>query len=127
MVEHILPDTDVLVDFLRGDARAVALVRSNVKKIILSTIVIAELYAGVKDGKEKLVLDDFVAMFRIIPVTQQIAISGGLYRRDFGRSHHIGLADAILAATADAMNAEIKTLNIKHYPMFKKLKPAYKK
>jgi predicted nucleic acid-binding protein len=39
----------------------------------------------------------------------------------------IGIADAILAATAEKENAELKTLNVKHYPMIKGLKPAYKK
>jgi hypothetical protein len=37
------------------------------------------------------------------------------------------LADAIIAATAEAENADLKTLNIKHYPMIKGLKPAYTK
>jgi hypothetical protein len=35
--------------------------------------------------------------------------------------------DALIAATATAGNAELKTLNVKHYPMFKGLKPPYKK
>jgi len=32
-----------------------------------------------------------------------------------------------VAATCDAENAELKPLNIKHYPMIKGLKPAYTK
>jgi predicted nucleic acid-binding protein len=39
----------------------------------------------------------------------------------------MGLADAILAATAEAENAELKTLNTNHYPMFRNLRPAYNK
>ena len=46
---------------------------------------------------------------------------------DFGKSHGVGLADAIMAATAETENADLKTLNIKNYPMFSGLKPAYKK
>ena len=37
------------------------------------------------------------------------------------------LADAMIAATAQAERAELKTLNVKHYPMIKGLKPAYRK
>jgi len=33
----------------------------------------------------------------------------------------------ILAATAQAETAELKTLNIKHYPMLKGIKPPYRK
>jgi len=54
-------------------------------------------------------------------------MAGGLYKRDYGKSHGVGLADAILTATAEAENAELKTLNTKHYPMLKGLRPAYKK
>ena len=48
MTEPILPDTDVLVDFLRGHDKAVAFVNAHQARIILSSIVVAELYAGVK-------------------------------------------------------------------------------
>ncbi|MHC4458909.1 MAG: PIN domain-containing protein, partial [Planctomycetota bacterium] len=53
--------------------------------------------------------------------------AGGLYKRDYGKSHGVGLADAILAATAEAENAELKTLNTEHFPMLKGLRPAYTK
>ena len=123
----ILIDTDVLVDFFRGYKKGVTFVNTYSSQIILSSIVVAELYAGVKGDAEQTVLDSFVSLFRIIPVTVEIAKAGGLYKRDYGKSHGVGLADAIIAATAEAENAALKTLNIKHYPMIKGLKPAYRK
>jgi predicted nucleic acid-binding protein len=122
-----LPDTDVLVDFLRGHGEAVAFINAHQARIILSSIVVAELYAGVKGDAESAILQDFVSLFRVVPVTGGIAKATGLYKRDYGRSHGVGLADAVLAATAQAENAELKTLNTKHYPMLKGLKPAYTK
>ena len=127
MAKSLLLDTDVLVDFFRGNSRAVAFVNAQSGRIILSSIVVAELYAGVKGESEQVLLDSFISLFRVIPVGTEIARAGGLYKRDYGKSHGVGLADAILAATAEAENAELKTLNIKHYPMLKKLSPAYKK
>jgi predicted nucleic acid-binding protein len=127
MVGSILVDTDVLADFLRGHSNAVAFVNAHSARIILSSIVVAELYSGVKGDAEQAALDNFVSLFRIIPVRAEIAKAGGLYKRDYGKSHGVGLADAILAATAEAENAELKTLNTKHYPMLKGLKPPYKK
>ncbi len=126
-MKPVLPDTDVLVDFLRGCAQAVAFLNAVSDRIILSSIVIAELYAGVRGEAEEAVLDDFVALFPVIPVTARVAKIGGLYRRDFSRSHGVGLADAILAATAEVENAELGTLNVKHYPMLEGLQPAYRK
>ncbi|NOZ86173.1 MAG: type II toxin-antitoxin system VapC family toxin [Deltaproteobacteria bacterium] len=127
MPRAILLDTDVLVDFFRGYSKAVAFVNANSTRIILSSIVIAELYAGVKGDTEQATLKNFISLFRIIPVSAEIAKAGGLYKRDYGKSYGVGLADAILAATAEAEKAELKTLNIKHYPMIKSLSPVYKK
>ena len=127
MTGSFLLDTDILVDFFRGYGKAVIFVNVNSSRIILSSIVIAELYAGVKGESELTVLENFVSLFRILPVTSEIAKTGGLYKRDYGKSHGVGLADAIIAATCEAENAELKTLNIKHYPMINGLKLAYKK
>jgi hypothetical protein len=127
MAKPILVDTDVMVDFLRGHPLAVALVRSHSTRIILSSIVAAELYAGVKGDAELNALDDLISLFRVVPVSRELARKGGLYRKDFARSHGVGLADAIVAATADAENADLKTLNIKHYPMIKGIRAAYRK
>ncbi len=127
MAGSILVDTDILVDFLRGYSKALAFVNSNPERIILSTIVVAELYAGVKGAAEQAVLDEFVSLFRIVPVNANIAKAGGLYKRDYAKSHGVGFADATLAATAEAENAELKTLNTRHYPMLKSLRPAYTK
>ena len=127
MAGSILVDTDILVDFLCGHSKAMAFVNANSERIILSTIVVAELYAGVKGAAEQAVLDEFISLFRIVPVNAHVAKAGGLYKRDYAKSHGAGLADAILAATAEAENAELKTLNTKHYPMLKGLRPAYTK
>jgi len=123
----ILVDTDVMVDYLRGHEKAVSLVKKQAGRIILSSIVVAELYAGVKGNAEQATLDDVVSLFRVVPVTADIARAGGLLKRDFGKSHGVGLADAVLAATAQVENAELSTLNIRHYPMVPGLKPAYVK
>jgi predicted nucleic acid-binding protein len=127
MAGPILVDTDVIVDFFRGNSKAAAFINTRSDRIVLSSIVVAELYAGVKGDAEQQTLEDFVSLFRIVPVDAEIAKTGGLYKRNYGKSHGVGLADAILAATAEAEDAELKTLNTKHYPMLQGLKPAYTK
>ncbi len=125
MAQLFLPDTDVLIDFLRGYQQAVDFINNSSSQIILSAIVIAELYAGVRGKQEVTILNNFVSLFDVIPVNSEIARIGGLYRRDFGKSHGVGLADAIIAAACYAENAQLKTLNVKYYPMMKNLEPAY--
>ena len=130
MSRSILLDTDVLIDFLRGHGPAVSFLESNSDRIILSSIVVAELYAGVRGGekdRERTVLENLLSLFRVVPVSRDIAKLGGLYKRDYGRSHGVGIADAIMAATATLEDAEMKTLNVRHYPMLGNLEPAYRK
>jgi predicted nucleic acid-binding protein len=127
MTRPILLDTDVLVDFFRGRSKAVAFINAHSDRIILSAVVVAELFAGAKGSAEEGSLEEFVSLFRVVPVNVAIAKAGGLYKSKFGKSHGVGLADAILAATAEAENAELKTLNTKHYPMLRGLAPAYEK
>ena len=91
----------------------------------MSVITVAELYAGVRDGDEQTQLDVFVSAFGIIPLARDIAITGGLYRRDYGRSHGTGLADALIAATATMHGLALVTLNKKHFPMVMALTVPY--
>jgi predicted nucleic acid-binding protein len=82
---------------------------------------------GVKGDTEQAVLEKFVSLFRVVSVSTEIAKAGGIYKPDYGKSHGVGLADAIMVATAEAEDAELMTLNIRHFSMLKGLKPAYKK
>lgn len=127
MPRPILIDTDVMVDFLRGQPDAQSLVEQCQDRIILPSIVVAELYAGANGDGELTVLDDLVSLFRIVPLTTAIARDAGLHRRTYGKSNGVGLADAVVAATTIAENADLKTLNVRHFPMFKGIAPAYTK
>ena len=124
---NIFIDTDIMIDYLRGNKKAVSFVNERTDRIIFSPIVVAELYAGVKGEQEQTVLDELFSLFPVIPLTMETARVGGLLKRDFEKSHGIGLPDAILAATVQSEKAELGTLNVKHYPMMKRLKPAYVK
>jgi predicted nucleic acid-binding protein len=88
---------------------------------------VAELYAGVREGSERHTLERFLAAFEVVPVDEAIAAKGGLYRRDYGKSHGTGLADALIAATAAVHQATLVTLNKKHFPMLASIHVPYQK
>jgi predicted nucleic acid-binding protein len=117
MTAPLLLDTDVLVDYLRGLPQAAAYLEAREERLLVSAITVAELYAGVREGDERRVLDRFVSAFEIFPITGEVAQQGGLYRRDYSASHGVGLADALLAATAALNGAVLVTLNARHFPM----------
>jgi hypothetical protein len=121
----ILLDTDIAIDYLRGVPVAVDFVQRHEQDIALSAVTVAELFAGVREGQETTELEDFIRLFPVIPVDLEIAKSAGLHRRDFGPSHGTGLADGMLAATADHHTLGLKTLNTRHYPMFPGLLSPY--
>ena len=130
MPQPVLLDTDVLVDFLRGHAGAIACLEELADQAILSAVTVAELYAGVRGGKEdpeQTALANLLSQFRIVAISGAVAKLGGLYKRDYGAKHGLGLADAIIAATATLEGASLKTLNTRHFPMFDDLAPAYRK
>ena len=62
----------------------------------------------------------------LMPVSDAIARRAGEYLRRFRRSHQgIGLVDYVIAATADLHGAELLTLNVKHFPMYRGLKAPF--
>lgn len=116
MDDRLLFDTSILVDYLRDLDEAVEYVESRTEPLLLSTVVVAELYAGVRDN-EREQLATTLRAFYIHPVTESIAVQGGLFKRDYQSSYGTGLADALIAATTRAAEAHLVTLNERHFPM----------
>lgn len=129
MKKPYLLDTDIIIDCLRGKQKALSFVEKVItqKVCYISTISVAELYAGVRAGKEQKLLEEFLNAFEMVTVSSDIAQTGGLYRRDYGKSHGVGLADALIAATANACHAQLASLNKKHYPMIEDVHVPYSK
>ena len=130
MPRPFLVDTDILIDYLHGRPTAVRFVTDHADRVIVSAMSVAELYAGVRGQareSEQLALANFLGLFPIVPVSADIAKAGGLFRRDYAGSHGVGLADAVIAATVVSSDAALKTLSVKHYPMFEGLEAAYRK
>ena len=127
MSKNYLVDTDVLIDFLKGNLNAAAFLEKNHDDVYISAITIAELYAGVRENEERKILDELVDSFKCLQLTAEIAAFGGIYRRDYGRSHGTGLVDALIAASAQSNDCILVSLNRKHYPMLKNLKVPYQK
>lgn len=79
------------------------------------------------EGEERSRLERFLRAFEIIPLDLRLAVQGGLYRRDYSKSHNVGLADALIAATATQRQVPLVTLNLKHFPMLQDLIVPYYK
>lgn len=122
-----LVDTDVLVDYLRGQPAARAFLEARAgEPLAVSVITVAELHAGAREP-EKPALEALLSVFTQLPVDAAIARQAGAWRRAYRDSHGTGLADALIAATALSCGATLATLNTRHFPMFPTLEPACRK
>ncbi len=121
-----LLDTDVLIDFLRGVETSVKLILS-MPELHISTVSVAELFAGVKSAQEERELVRLIDECEIHDVTREIASLAGKWRKKYFPSHNVQIPDALIAATASIKELPLYTLNVKHYPMIAGLKSAYKK
>ena len=120
-----LLDTCVLIDLSRGNdaaTRAVARLADIPRVCVVS---IMELYAGVRSQREEVAIDAMLGTFRSVPVEPEVYRGAGSLLRNFRASHSLEIGDALIAATAEHHGLKLVTLNVKHFPMFKRLKRAY--
>jgi predicted nucleic acid-binding protein len=124
----ILLDTTVLVDEMRGNATArdaLRGLRRAGEQPAASVLSKTELLAGHRDDEEPVLRQLFRGIVWI-PVDDDIAERAGTFANRFVRSHRsIDTVDFIIAATAELLDAELWTLNLRHFPMFPELRAPY--
>lgn len=118
-------DTNILIDVLREKTEAVSFTRPLRSQAAISTLTYTELLSGVRSEKEFESTKQFAESFKILEYALPEAVLAGDFMRRFSKSHALDLADAAIAATAKHHNLELKTLNVKHFPMFPGLKKPY--
>lgn len=112
-------DTDILIDHLKGKEEATTLLQNCIRAgstPAYSVLTKIELLSGMRPGEERQ-LERFFACLNIVEVTDEIAVTAGIYMNKYRKSHGINTADAIIAATAKRTGFRLFTRNIKHYPM----------
>lgn len=112
-------DSDILIDHLRGYRSALEFIdtlTADGVQTCFSVISEAEIYANVRPGEGPVVQALFDSLERVA-VSGEIARKAGEYRAQYGRSHGLTLPDALIAATAFVIEADLFTRNVRHYPM----------
>jgi len=124
-----LVDTTVLIDHLRGAAEARKLLLESVRddvELWSAVVVRTEVLAGMRSAEKRATVQ-LLGLFRWLDVTAELADRAGELARKYLRSHrNIDTVDYLIAASALQLNAELKTTNVRHFPMFADLKPAYR-
>lgn len=121
----MLLDTTILVDYLRGRDQSRHLIEGTGGRPSVSVASALELFAGVRNRREEQRMEQLLSEMNLLPVTVDIAKRSGVFVRLYDAGHGIGAVDAVIAATAEHHGLRLATLNVKHFPMFPKLKRAY--
>lgn len=121
----LLFDTSIYIPYLRGEAYA-ALIEGATRtgQVRLSSVVLAELYAGTRSARDKADLDAVLRAYRslgflVVPGAEEWARTGQAlrrYRRLYGaiepRDH---MNDVLILLSGAACQAEVVTENSAHF------------
>ena len=121
-------DTSVLIDHLRNHPGAVAAIEQAAaarSRVCASVLTRLEVLAGMRAGEEATIRDLF-ARIDWIAVDSELADRAGELAGSYLRSHPgIDPVDYVIAATAERLDADLWTHNVRHFPMFPGLRPPY--
>jgi predicted nucleic acid-binding protein len=111
-------DTDIAIDFLRRREYARVLLNrwADEGLLAISTLTHLEIYQGMRAGEEEATnafLDGLVSVAVDVPVARRAGTMLGELR---SKGMTIGMADAIIAATAIQLKTPLLTNNVDHYP-----------
>ena len=108
-------DTDILIDVQRGHAAALAWLASLTELPSVPGLVVMELIQGARDARQ---VRDALRLTAPLPLVWPTTADCQRALADFTAfhlSHGLGLLDALIAATAIGLSAELCTFNDKHY------------
>mgnify|MGYP001615589554 CR=1 FL=1 len=121
-MKNIVLDTDIFIDFFRKFEKSMGYFEDlkNIDGIVyFSAVTEAELISGKECNniEKKAKILDFLSNFGKVPVSNEIAVKAG----DFSRIYNAETADAIIAATAFVMKADLITRNVNDFKNIKEI------
>ena len=120
----VVVDSSIVIEKIRRGSEVfdnlIKLQKSRKVNLCISVVAIAELWAGesMNVKKEESIVEHLVSVMERIEVNEEIAkLSGEIVRK-----YKIGSMDALIAALALESEADLATLNAKHFVGIKGIK-----
>ncbi len=119
-MKAVLIDSDILIEVSRARDTAILdrweqLSRGETA-LMCSPVTVAELWHGARPQEHR-TLSALFEVVHCVPIDTPIGQRAGEYLRQYAKSHHVELGDALIAATASLHDLELWTRNRRHYPM----------
>jgi predicted nucleic acid-binding protein len=127
MSDRYLLDSDFLIEHLRGIGPARLFFDQLEGDLIVSAVTVTELYSGVRHERHQQAIDRLLQITTVIPIDERIAKRAGLLRAQYRHSHGTSTPDALIAATAQHIEATLVSFNRRHFPMLNKLLVPYER
>ena len=107
MVNFVLVDSDILIDFSRGKTDAADCLQELGRKYMLaaSAVTQMELPVGCRDKAELRDTEKFLQKFLLLNLTEPISNRAADLLRQYNLSHGLLVPDALIAASALEYNA----------------------
>ena len=123
---QVLIDSCVLIDVLRGHARALDFLIGLEETPLVAAVTIGELFSGAPRPGEEARIIELSLQLKLVPADFAVARLGGTFCRKYGASHGVTLIDALIAASARLCRAPLVTRNVRHFPMLDNLVVPYR-
>ena len=123
MMPLTIVDSDILIDTARGVKEATAYLE-NIKKgsaLAISAVTQMELLVGCRNKNELRLTEQFITLFEVIHLDEQISAIAVDLLRAYRLSHGLLIADALIAATAVSLQVPFVSKNQKDYRFIKGL------
>src|ERR1700730_7542474 len=117
-----LVDTNIMVDFTRGDVKAADYLDSLAGACLLSAITALELIGRARSQREVTDLDIMISAYDQIPPTDDITRRAYYLMKVYAKSAGLQTLDSLIAATALEEGLTLATKNRKHFQMIGDLK-----
>jgi len=119
-LKSILIDSDILIEVSRARDDVILArwkdLSQSVNPLLCSPVTVAEVWHGARP-LEHAALSELFEAIDCVPIDLRIGQRAGDYLRQYSKSHHVELGDALIAATAAVHKLDLWTRNRRHYPM----------
>lgn len=119
----LMLDTNIIIDYLKQKPDVVSFIEKYGKgNIVLSPFVVMEIYQGVLNKEDLNRTRKKLKGFTTLTIDQAIIDLALQIQQQYVLSHHLGIPDTLIAATALIYDLELITYNLKDFHFIPTLK-----